>query len=230
MPEVILNCPQCQRQLRVTEELLGRPVKCPACGLVFTLPAGASPQQPAIPVLSQPTVSPPASEEDRGDPFTYPYDEHRRRVQGVEPLDFEGGDSDRGSSLLVAPAICLLVAGVLGILVNVGQVAFVLLNPREPPPANRPEPKNFAEQLQRALEEGQSGPKPVIIGLVFAVVSLFVTIGAVLMLNRRFYGLAIATSIVAMVNIGNCCCVLGLPFGIWCLVILARPEVKRLFH
>src|SRR5207244_3440007 len=52
-------------------------------------------------------------------------------------------------------------------------------------PANRPEPKNIAEQLQRALEEGQTGPKPVIIGLVFAVVSLFVTIGAALMLTRK---------------------------------------------
>jgi predicted Zn finger-like uncharacterized protein len=231
MPEVILNCPQCQRQLRVTEELMGRPVKCPACGLVFTLPAGTSPQQATpLPALSQPAPSVELAPEDRADPFAYPYEEHRRRVRGVEPLDFDGGDSERGSSLLAAPAICLLVAGILGILANLGQVAFVLLNPREPPPANRPEPKDFAERFERAFEEGQSGPKPVIFGLFFALVSLFVTIGAALMLTRRFYGLAIASTIVAMLNIGNCCCVLGLPFGIWALVILSRPEVKRLFH
>jgi predicted Zn finger-like uncharacterized protein len=39
MPQLIVNCPQCQRQLRVTESLLGKKVKCPSCGTVFTADA-----------------------------------------------------------------------------------------------------------------------------------------------------------------------------------------------
>src|SRR3981189_84925 len=35
MPEVV-TCPQCERQLRVPDELIGQRVKCPTCGTNFT--------------------------------------------------------------------------------------------------------------------------------------------------------------------------------------------------
>ena len=41
--------------------------------------------------------------------------------------------------------------------------------------------------------------------------------------------LGIAASIVAMINFGNCCCLLGIPIGIWSLVILMQPDVKAAF-
>ena len=34
MPELV-NCPQCERKLRVPEDLLGKEVKCPSCGTTF---------------------------------------------------------------------------------------------------------------------------------------------------------------------------------------------------
>ncbi len=40
MPETI-HCPQCSRELRVPETLLGKRVKCPGCGTTFTAPAPA---------------------------------------------------------------------------------------------------------------------------------------------------------------------------------------------
>ena len=52
MPEII-DCPQCERKLRVPEEMLGRTVKCPSCSTVFTARA------PGVE-----TVSPPAEEDD----------------------------------------------------------------------------------------------------------------------------------------------------------------------
>ena len=44
MPEVV-NCPQCERKLRVPEDLLGKKVKCPTCGNTFTaeVPSAAPP-------------------------------------------------------------------------------------------------------------------------------------------------------------------------------------------
>ena len=41
---------------------------------------------------------------------------------------------------------------------------------------------------------------------------------------------AIAASIVSMFNVGSCCCVIGLPIGIWALVILLMGDVKRAFE
>jgi hypothetical protein len=50
--------------------------------------------------------------------------------------------------------------------------------------------------------------------------------GSAAMMAKKYYGLAMTGCILAMINIGNCCCVLGLPFGIWALVMLCRPDVK----
>lgn len=43
----IVTCPQCQRQLRVPDELIGRAVKCPSCLQQFT--AVAAVPEPLVP-------------------------------------------------------------------------------------------------------------------------------------------------------------------------------------
>ncbi len=53
--------------------------------------------------------------------------------------------------------------------------------------------------------------------------------GAVCMLRLKLYPLAMTGSIVAMVPCSSGCCLLGLPLGIWALVVLNRPEVKNAF-
>src|ERR1700674_5512656 len=50
MPEII-QCPQCDRKLKVPEDLLGKNVKCPTCGATFTAAAaGGAPAAPPPPV------------------------------------------------------------------------------------------------------------------------------------------------------------------------------------
>ncbi|MCC6419408.1 MAG: hypothetical protein IT429_14325 [Gemmataceae bacterium] len=36
MPEII-SCPNCQRRLQAPEEVLGRDVQCPTCGIIATV-------------------------------------------------------------------------------------------------------------------------------------------------------------------------------------------------
>ncbi len=43
------------------------------------------------------------------------------------------------------------------------------------------------------------------------------------------YGFAMTASIIAMIPCISPCCLLGLPFGIWALVVLSKPEVKSAF-
>jgi hypothetical protein len=43
------------------------------------------------------------------------------------------------------------------------------------------------------------------------------------------YGRAKAGAIVAMIPC-SACCLLGLPFGIWSLVVLSKPEIKSAFQ
>ena len=57
----VAECPQCGRQLRVPEELLGRSVKCPACATLFTAgePSNVTPATPApIPFRDEPPPIP----------------------------------------------------------------------------------------------------------------------------------------------------------------------------
>jgi hypothetical protein len=49
------------------------------------------------------------------------------------------------------------------------------------------------------------------------------------MQSLRSYGFAFAAAILAMIPCLTPCCVLGLPFGIWALVVLNKPEVKSQF-
>ncbi len=271
MPEVILNCPQCQRQLRVTEDLLGRPVRCPACGLTFTVPAdGGQPQ----PLASPPAASdvrparprPRADEEEPEAPRSRrrtteeeydeeevrprrrpreeeyeeeeeEYEERRPRRHRPRPWDYEDRDRGAGKSRVMAPAICLLVTGILGLLINLGQAIYVAVVPRPPvpavaaPQAPPPDPaEQFRQEFEKGMAQGASGPAPLIMGALFAIVSALVIIAAIQMLRMRTHGFALAGAILAMIDFGNCCCLLGAPFGIWALVVLLKPEVKEAFH
>ena len=44
------------------------------------------------------------------------------------------------------------------------------------------------------------------------------------------YGWAMTASILALAPCISPCCLVGLPIGIWALVVLAKPEVKSAFH
>lgn len=74
------------------------------------------------------------------------------------------------------------------------------------------------------------GPGAWAIHLTFLAVNSVIVAGGSSMMSGRFYGLAMAASILAMVNIGACCCLPGLPVGIWSLIVLMRPEVKAAFY
>ena len=58
----------------------------------------------------------------------------------------------------------------------------------------------------------------------------FILFGALKMKKLESYGLAMAASIIAMIPCFSPCCLLGLPIGIWAVVVLSKPEVKSAFH
>lgn len=77
------------------------------------------------------------------------------------------------------------------------------------------------------LASGSIGIVSSIIGILISGLILF---GALKMRKLESYGLAMASSIVAMIPCISPCCILGLPIGIWALVVLTKPEVKGAFH
>ena len=122
-----------------------------------------------------------------------------------------------------APAIALIVFGVLSLFASIYSVVNALINLPPTVPPNTPE--FMAEMMKSTV-----GPVAAIIQGVFVIVALFILLGGIQMLRLKARGLAIAASIISMISIGSCCCVLGLPIGIWSLVILLMGDVKQAFQ
>jgi hypothetical protein len=71
-------------------------------------------------------------------------------------------------------------------------------------------------------------------GLVLSVVGIgigvVILLGALKMKRLENYGFAMASSILALAPCISPCCIVGLPIGIWSLVVLTKPEVKGAFR
>jgi hypothetical protein len=94
-----VNCPECNRALNVRDELLGKQVKCPACGVAFTAEEEPPAVEPAgviarenIEAMSKPAPRHrPRDEDDDEDE----HDRPRRRRRRVDE------DDDGGVSTLI---------------------------------------------------------------------------------------------------------------------------------
>ncbi|MFQ5790742.1 MAG: hypothetical protein ACE5JI_09730 [Acidobacteriota bacterium] len=58
----------------------------------------------------------------------------------------------------------------------------------------------------------------------------FVAYASLEMKKLRQWGLAVTASILAMIPCISPCCIIGLPMGVWSLVVLLKDEVKAAFH
>lgn len=65
--------------------------------------------------------------------------------------------------------------------------------------------------------------------LTMIVFQLLASCGGLCMILRKSYSLAVTGAIVSLVPICGPCLGLSIPFGIWALVLLLRPEVKFAF-
>src|SRR5262245_28615105 len=54
---LVISCPSCSRQLRLPDELQGKPVKCPSCMTQFTADSSSG----QVPILESVTSTPPAA-------------------------------------------------------------------------------------------------------------------------------------------------------------------------
>ncbi|MCY2959510.1 MAG: hypothetical protein NTY35_05030 [Planctomycetota bacterium] len=88
------------------------------------------------------------------------------------------------------------------------------------------------EQLQqfRDMMEKSSMVGNVVGGILNIGGAALIAFGAWRMKEMKSYGLAMTASILAMIPcFTSCCCLLGLPAGIWALIVLLDKDVKAAF-
>lgn len=129
------------------------------------------------------------------------------------------------SAQVSGPSIGLLVTGIIGGIFSVlGLLMSFLGTSLSSIMADRID--EFDERYVD-LFEGAAGMASSFIGIVVAA---FIIYAALKMKELSQYGLCMAASILAMIPCISPCCVIGLPIGIWCLIVLSRPEIKTAFH
>lgn len=64
------------------------------------------------------------------------------------------------------------------------------------------------------------------VGLIIAPIIIY---GGIKMLRGQSYGLAKTAAILAIIPFLSCCFIVGIPIGIWVLVVLRDPFVKAFF-
>lgn len=70
----------------------------------------------------------------------------------------------------------------------------------------------------------------IVVGAIGLACAIVIILGAIKMMKLESYGFAMASAIIAMVPCLWPCCCLGLPIGIWALVVLCSAEVKSSFR
>ena len=141
------------------------------------------------------------------------------------PVAGAGGGRDAALQMVKGPVIGLKVTAIVGlVLVVVGFVVNVLTLSGY----HFGMQQMYDPQVQK-LFNTLGGGLGIVQDIIGGIVGVIVLIGAAKMQKLQNYQFALTASIVAMVPCISPCCVFGLPFGIWALVVLNKPEVKSQF-
>ena len=136
-----------------------------------------------------------------------------------------------GAAQIQTPAIALLVVGILDIVGAIGLMGYGVVMMFAAPAIVGANPNISAKDAEAMSGmAAMGGGMYACIGVIALLVSALVLFSAMKMKKLESYPLAMAGSIVAMIPCLSPCCIAGLPIGIWCLMVLNKPEVKSAFR
>lgn len=208
-------CPGCNKAYSVPDERAGQRFKCKQCGTAVSVPAdewGYGSGEDAFGGKSGgfPTSGP----ADFNNPYAAPIvtTTGGQRISRAEAL----------SKTNVCAIFLYIVTG-LSILNHVaGAIMAIGGANMNPFVQNRP-PANQAEEIGQMVG-GIAG------GVVGLVMDILVIVGAYNLQKLNKYGLAMTGAIIACIPCCGPCLVLGIPFGIWALVLLNNAQIRPHFQ
>ena len=212
------RCNQCGRLLRTGDETVGRQAQCPECGALSQVPGPGQVFESSSPLAPLQAEDPGSSGNAFGSNPEWggtrgaesPYPSHGPQAYYVPP-----------AQRISAPATALIITGILGIslqmigiLLCMAQMGVGVGVARGP------------DKFPLLLGSGMN----LVFGVIGLAVSVVVIVGATKMKNLEHYTLAVTSAILAVIPCTSPCCLLGIPFGIWALVVLNDSSVKAAFR
>lgn len=126
------------------------------------------------------------------------------------------------------PAILLMVLS--GITVLLGLINVLqAFGATDPAVAEVLDDPNLPEGARQVLASLSTTGGKLTLALPSLVLNGLVFFGALKMKNLQNYGLAMTAAIISVIPCCGPCACLGIPVGIWALVVLNKPEVKSAF-
>lgn len=222
------RCVGCQKLLRTPDQAAGQQARCPECGAVMLVPGGLAPADASAGGPFAQTVGYPAGpEQERAAP---PPGEGAARPYG-HPATHRGPAMDRAATAevqayaatrLAGPATALIVTGAVGVAMSLMAVGLNVVR-------GGFVPRGMRAPMEDMLAELFAGWVGAGIGMLHVVLGVLVILGAMKMRRVESYGFAMASAILALIPCTSPCCLLGIPFGIWALVVLSDPHVRMAF-
>jgi len=126
------------------------------------------------------------------------------------------------SNQVSGPAIGLLITGIIGGIFSLASFFSISIGTGLSTLWWEGFPDRYEELWEGAFGIGGS--------LVAVAVAAFIIYAALKMRELSQYGMALAASVLAMIPCMSPCCIIGLPIGIWSLIVLSKPEIKAAFH
>jgi hypothetical protein len=145
--------------------------------------------------------------------------------------------------MVTAPAIFMILNGLLGlVLLGLLSVPFVfdinmpivwakdMVAQQPAGPEKQANEQKIAEAEAQLQQHGDDYIRQnAVILSIGALLNLTAVIGGLYMRSLSGYTLSMLGGIVSVIPIATGCCITGIPFGAWVLVVLSRPEVKAAF-
>jgi len=139
------------------------------------------------------------------------------------PMPPAGGAG--ASQQVQGPAMGLMITGIIGVILNLIGLAMNALGAGMSGLQNLGGGSGAADRYMSYMSGG--------IGIVSAVIGLgvsgFIIWASLQMKQLRGWTMAVVASIVAMIPCIGPCCLIGIPIGIWSVIVLMKPEVKSAF-
>jgi hypothetical protein len=141
----------------------------------------------------------------------------------IPPANIQSENDQFAYSQVSGPATGLLVVAIIDLAARLSSVLISFIGISLAPMLARP---GLNPNMPHFLQGAVSGS----FSLVGLVVSGFVVFAALEMRQLKQWELCVAASIIYMIPFFSACCILGIPFAIWSLVVLLKPEVKAAFR
>ena len=144
---------------------------------------------------------------------------------------------------VATPAVFLIINGLLGlVLLGLLAVPFVFqphmfvdwvkdLVAQQPPGPEKLANEQKIEEMEAVVNQHRDEyiRQNAVILSIGALFNLIAVVGGLYMRRLSGYTFCMIGAVVSVIPIATGCCISGIPFGIWALIVLSRPEIKAAF-